>query len=93
MFGLAYGLESVVVNFNRFPQLKVAIARRCCLAFCATYFDHELAVEFLEMSDTSQLGLRLAFTAMGAPPQPAKAFRPATNRHYLGTSIRETLSV
>eukprot|EP00435_Cladocopium_sp_Y103_P025373 s2946_g6.t1 len=87
MYGLAYGLESAVVSFNRFPQLGVAIARRCCLAFCAAYFDDELAVEFLQASDTSQLGLRLAFTAMGAAPQASKAFRPAANRHYLGTSI------
>lgn len=87
MFGLAYGLESAVVNFNRFPQFGVAMARRCCLSFCAAYFDDELSVEFLQFSDTSQLGLRLAFTAMGAAPQPGKAFKPATNRYYLGTSI------
>lgn len=53
MFGLAYGLESAVVNFNRFPQFGVAMARRCCLSFCAAYFDDELSVEFLQFSDTS----------------------------------------
>ena len=68
MYGLAYGLESAVVSFNRFPQLGVAIARRCCLAFAAAYFDDQLAVEFLSESNCSQLCLRLAFTAMGAPP-------------------------
>ena len=36
---------------------------------------------------TPRRGLRLAFEAMGAAPQPSKAFRPASNRHYLGTSI------
>jgi len=87
MYGLAYGLESAVISFNRFPQLGVAIARRCCLSFCAAYFDDELSVEFVQTADISQRGLQLAFEAMGAPPQPSKAFRPAANRHYLGTSI------
>ena len=87
LYGLAYGLGSAVVSFNRLPQLGVAIARRTCLSFAASYFDDQLAVEFFDFSNVSQLGLRLSFTAMGAPPQPAKAFSPATNRHYLGTSI------
>ena len=87
LYGLAYGLGSAVISFNSLPQLGVAIARRTCLAFAASYFDDQLAVEFFDFADVSQLGLRLSFTAMGAPPQPAKAFRPATNRHYLGTSI------
>eukprot|EP00435_Cladocopium_sp_Y103_P053316 s2986_g17.t1 len=65
------------------PQLGVAIARRCCLSFAAAYFDdEELAVEFLTESNSSQLGLRLAFTSMGATRQAAKAFRPATNRDF-----------
>ena len=44
MYGLAYGLESAVVAFNRFPQLGVAITRRCLLGCCAAYFDDELPV-------------------------------------------------
>ena len=31
MWGLAYGFESAVVSFNRFPQLGIAITRRCLL--------------------------------------------------------------
>ena len=32
LHGLAYGLESAVVSFNRVPQLGIAISRRCCAA-------------------------------------------------------------
>lgn len=87
LHGLAYGLESAVVHFNRLPQLGVAAARRLCLSFCAAYFDDELSIEFIRHSDVSQRGLSLVFRLLGAPPQPQKAFAPASNRHYLGTSV------
>ena len=76
LWGLAFGLESAVVSFNRFPQLGIAIARRCVLT-----------MEAVADMDVSQLGLRLVFNLMGAPPQPEKGFRPAADRHYLGTSV------
>ena len=87
LYGLAYGLESAVVNFNRFPQLGVAMARTTCLAFCAAYFDDELGVEFIHQSNVSQLGLRHCFKLMGAPPQDSKAFEASFDRHFLGTSV------
>lgn len=87
LYGLAYGLEAAVVAFNRFPQLGVAIARRCLLSCCAAYFDDELSVEFIRDACVSQRGLKMTFTFMGAPPQPAKCFVPTFNRHYLGTSV------
>ena len=87
MWGLAYGLESVVVNFNRFPQLGIAITRRCLLGCSAAYFDDELSVECIRDSDVSQRSLQLVFRLLGAPPQSSKSFVPAPNRHYLGTSV------
>eukprot|EP00435_Cladocopium_sp_Y103_P000858 s5581_g1.t1 len=87
LWGLAFGLESAVVSFNRFPLLGVSIARRCTLAFAAQYFDDELALEAVADSDLSQAGLRLVFGLMGAQPQPGKGFSPAANRHYLGSSL------
>ena len=87
LWGLAFGLESAVVAFNRFPQLGIAISRRCTLALTAAYFDDELAVEAVADADVSQAGLRLTFRLMGAPPQPEKGFVPTANRHYLGTSL------
>lgn len=87
LYGLAYGLESAVINFNRLPQLGVAAARRICASFAAAYFDDELSVEFCSHAAVSNLGLKLVFTLMGVPPQPAKAFHPGSDRHYLGTSV------
>ena len=87
LFGLAYGLESAVVHFNRFPLVAIAAARRFCLSFCTSYFDDELSVEFLRDSNCSQRGLAAVLEALGAPPQAPKAFAPGYNRHYLGTSV------
>ena len=87
LYGLAYGLESAVLSFNRFPQLGVALARRCCLSVCAAYFDDELSLEFISDADCSQRGLRLVFTLLGAPPQPRKGFVPMMDRRYLGASV------
>ena len=87
LHGLAYGLESAVVAFNRFPLLGIAISRRCALALGAAYFDDQLAMEVVAHADVSQRGIQQVFRLMGAPPQPSKSFSPAANRHYLGTSV------
>ena len=87
LFGLAYGLEAAVVAFNRFPQLGIAITRRCLLGVVAAYFDDELSLEFFQDALVSQPGLQLVFKLLGAPPQPSKSFVPTSNRHYLGTSV------
>eukprot|EP00435_Cladocopium_sp_Y103_P025431 s4491_g6.t1 len=87
LFGLAYGLEAAVVAFNRFPQLGVAVTRRCLLGCCAAYFDDELSIEFVRDAQVSQQGLKMVFNLMGAPPQPGKCYPPTANRHYLGTSV------
>ena len=89
-WGLAYGLESAVVSFNRFPQLGIASSRRLVLSMCSSYFDDELSLEMVRDHDSSQCGLQslqLVFSLLGAPPQPSKRFRPTANRHYLGASL------
>eukprot|EP00435_Cladocopium_sp_Y103_P028233 s1719_g7.t1 len=87
LYGLAYGLEAAVVAFNRFPQLGIAITRRCLLGMSAAYFDDELSVEFFHAALVTQPALQLVFKLLGAPPQPSKSFVPSANRHYLGTSV------
>ena len=67
LYGLAYGLESAVVAFNRFPQLGVAITRRCLLGCCAAHFDDELSVEFIRESCVSQVGLKMVFVNSWVP--------------------------
>ena len=87
LYGLAYGLESAVVAFNRFPQLGIAATRRCLYGVVAAYFDDELSLECLRDTDLSQRSLQAMFKALGAAPQEGKSFPPAANRHYLGTSV------
>ena len=87
LWGLAFGLESAVVSFNRLPQLGIAATRRCLYGLAAAYFDDELAVEVVAAADISQQALRLLFTSIGAPPQKAKGFAPSPDRHYLGAAI------
>ena len=87
LWGLAYGLESAVVSFNRFPQLGIASSRRLVLSMCSSYFDDELSLEMVRDHDSSQCGLQLVFSLLGAPPQPSNRFRPTANRHYLGASL------
>ena len=87
LFGLAFGLESAVVSFNRLPLFGIAMARRCTMSCSASYYDDQLALEFLPDFNVSQLGVQCVFKLLGAPPQPSKAFSPAANRYYLGTSV------
>ena len=87
MYGLAFGLESAVVNFNRFPMLGVAAARRCVSSICAAYFDDELSVDLLLHASVSKPGLIMIFQLMGSPPQASKGFATAANRTYLGASL------
>ena len=87
LYGLAYGLEAAVVAFNRFPQLGIAIVRRCLMGLAAAYFDDELSVECIKDCNVTQVGLQMVFKYMGAPPQAAKSFAATANRRYLGTSV------
>ena len=87
MWGMAFGLASAVVNFNRFPMLGVAICRRCCCAMSAAYFDDELSVEMLQDAAVSKLGLQLVFRLMGSATQVSKSYPTAMDRHYLGSSL------
>ena len=57
------------------------------LSLAASYFDDELSLECICDANVSQRGLSAVFRLMGAPPQQPKAFSPAADRHFLGTSI------
>ena len=73
---------------NGYPQLGIAATRRCLYGLTAAYFDDELSIECVCDRDLSQRSLQFIFTAMGAPLQPSKTFRPSQNRHYLGTAFQ-----
>ncbi len=87
LFGLAFGLASAVISFNRVPALGIAISRRCLGAISASYFDDQLGIEAVRDCDLSRRAIQRVFKALGAPPHPEKSFAPAPNRHYLGTSV------
>lgn len=58
LWGLAFGLESAVVNFNRWPMLAIAANRCCTCAVTAACFDGEVFVDFLIRHHVSGPGLR-----------------------------------
>ena len=74
LWGLAFGLESAVVNFNRWPMLAIAANRGCTCAVTAACFDGELFVDFLIRHDVSGPGLRCILESMGYRPQPSRDF-------------------
>jgi len=73
LWGLAFGLESAVVNFNRWP-IAIAANRGCTCAVTAACFDGELFVDFLIRHDVSGPGLRCILESMGYRPQPSRDF-------------------
>ena len=87
LYGLAFGLASAVISFNRIPALGIAAARRCMGALAAAYFDDQLGIEVIRDRFLSRRAIQAVFQGVGAPPHPDKSFAPAPNRHYLGTSV------
>ena len=87
LWGLAFGLQSAVTNFNRLPLLGIAGARRILYSLSSSYFDDELSLEIVKDHDVSQRGLQLLFRCLGAAPQASKTFVSSDNRVYLGSSI------
>jgi hypothetical protein len=87
-YGLAFGLESAVVGFNRLPSLGVAVSRRMAFSLCAAYFDDEVVLEAVADTLLSKEGLKLVFTLMGSPPGPSKSIPAGQHRHYLGSALQ-----
>ena len=87
LYGLAFGLASAVISFNRIPALGIAAARRLLGGVAAAYFDDQLGIEVFRDRCFSRRAIQAIFRALGAPPHPDKSFAPAPNRHYLGTSV------
>ena len=63
-------------------------------AFAAAYFDDQLSVEFIRWSDVSQLGLRLSFEALIAPPpsRPKRLHQRPTGTTWVLPSMLVILS-
>ena len=87
IWGLAYGLTSAVVSFNRFPTLLVAAARRLLGILCGAYFDDIVTTDSVLGRGSSQGQLTALMGALGSPPAKGKSFPLAQNRIFLGVSI------
>ena len=86
--GLAYGLASAVLSFNRLPTLLTAVIRRIHTTLAAAYFDDMPVVDTMAGWFTGTASLRAVATAAGSPPHPDKGFPPGQYRHFLGANLR-----
>ena len=88
LHGLAFGLSSAVVSFNRLPTLLVAGLRRILFLICGAYFDDLPLLDTASGSPSAMDALIMLLTAAGAPPADSKTFPPAQYRTFLGVDAR-----
>ena len=88
LLGLAYGLSSAVVSFNRLPTLLTAGVRRMYGVLCSAYFDDIPVVDVSFGLGSGWAALLQVLAASGAPPAPGKCMGPGLYRTFLGTGIR-----
>ena len=87
MQGCPFGLGSVVVNFNRYPALLVATARRMLGLLHGAYFDDNVLIEPALLSGTGHRCLLELLHLFGTPPKPSKTFDASSQRVFLGASV------
>ena len=74
--GLAFGLSSAVLSFNRLPTILTAVLRRMHVTIAAAYFDDMPVVDVACARASGTQSLRAVAAAVGAPPSPGKSFGP-----------------
>jgi hypothetical protein len=82
--GLNFGLSSAVLQFNRFPELMVAVARRLLGVVCTHFYDDYAVVEPAFSAKWGQWALRALHTAVGFPFAPKKAVDVSPRFVFLG---------
>ena len=87
MDGCPFGLGAVVVQFNRYPALLVAVARRLYAFLTAAYFDDCVQLEPQISAVSASEAYKRLMGQMGTPPKPSKRFGMATHRVFLGAAI------
>ena len=87
MAGCPFGLGSVVIQFNRYPALLVAAARRLLGLLVAAYFDDCVQLDPQSAAtDASDLFIRV-LDYVGTPPKPTKTYGMASHRVFLGAAV------
>ena len=86
MSGCPYGIGSVVVTFNRYPALVIALLWRTLGLLAAAYFDDNVLVNIAATSQAKQM-LQRTFSALGTPPKESKSSPTQDHRAFLGPVI------
>jgi hypothetical protein len=82
--GLNFGLASAVLQFNRFPELMVAAARRLLGVACTHFYDDYVVVEPSVSAASGQWALRQLHQLIGFPFAEAKAVDVSERFTFLG---------
>ena len=69
MFGCPFGLGSVVLTFNRFLALMVAMTRRVLFLLHGAYFDDNIIMDASPAAHHTQRLMRECFIVTGTPPK------------------------
>ena len=87
MDGCPFGLGAVVVQFNRYPALLVAFARRAFALLTAAYFDDCIQLEPQQSAAEANNRFKRIMGYLGTPPNKKKNFDMASHRVFLGAAI------
>ena len=82
--GLNFGLASAVLQFNRFPELMVAVARRALGVVCTHFYDDYIVVEPSGSAWAGQRALRQLHELIGFPFAEKKAVDVSSRFTFLG---------
>ena len=84
MGGFNFGLKSAVLQFNRFPEVMVAVARRLLAIVCTHFYDDYCVVEPTETAAHAQQMLAELHDLVGFPFKEAKHEKAAPKFVFLG---------
>ena len=82
--GFNFGLRAAVLQFNRFPELMTAVARRLMNIVCSHYFDDYVVVEPLRSARHAQHCLATLHRLVGFPFAAAKHVKATGVFVFLG---------
>ena len=88
LHGLAFGLSSAVVSFNRLPTLLAAAARRMHFVLLSAYFDDLPVLDVAAGGQSAMIATTSMLVMAGAPPGEDKVFPFSQYRTFLGVDVR-----